>query len=219
MHPLDQLLEDLLKSVTEKAEKMEKIKRIRISRWVEKLREPVTIPSWKKNRNNYARLLLAQVSSQRLEEPFDKLPKADRLPNLPLWLRMKEKEYSPKPKRSMFSELDEAEIPEIEVEDETRSSKQKGFQRLVHRVDELTQELDDLRVAYQKLKEKNTELEEMVMTYQRKVRMYEDREKDADHSYEGGDEDSRDEVSMSMESQENEGNPEDNHEAAHEITD
>jgi hypothetical protein len=79
-------------------------------------------------------------------------------------------------------------------------------------VEELTQELDDLRVAYQKLKEKNTGLEEMVVvfnqlvvhkyynilvvlicmyvcvyvdmqTYQRKVRGFEEKEKEKERDH------------------------------------
>lgn len=82
--------EQLLKDVSE-VEKLcgsfSRTEQIRIRKWIIKLREPTRNPQWKRTRNHYVRLLLKQMEGKRFMEPFDKLPKSEELPNLPLYLK------------------------------------------------------------------------------------------------------------------------------------
>jgi hypothetical protein len=61
--------------------------KIRVKLWVDKLSEATSNATWKKNRDAYARLLLAQLEESELSEPFIKLPDNGPLPTLPLYLR------------------------------------------------------------------------------------------------------------------------------------
>ena len=61
--------------------------KIRVKLWVDKLSEATSNATWKKNRDAYARLLLAQLEESELSEPFIKLPENGPLPTLPLYLR------------------------------------------------------------------------------------------------------------------------------------
>lgn len=51
-----------------------KAARIRVERWVEKLVSTGNNPTWKKHRNDYARLLLNMVIARNLEAPFNVMP-------------------------------------------------------------------------------------------------------------------------------------------------
>ena len=51
-----------------------------MNKWCKKLAQITIIQEWKKNRNLYAILLLNMLINNRLEEPFDKVPKEDILP-------------------------------------------------------------------------------------------------------------------------------------------
>lgn len=62
--------------------------RIRAKQWAEKLSEPVSNAEWKQNRNEYARLLVEQVSNGRLAGPLAKMPPAEPLDTLPRHLRV-----------------------------------------------------------------------------------------------------------------------------------
>eukprot|EP00762_Andalucia_godoyi_P004321 ANDGO_05510.mRNA.1 hypothetical protein len=77
------------KAIESSISSLDKPLQIRCQKWMEKLKEPVRNVSWKKTRNDYAKLLLLQVKTKELTEPFDKLPKSEELPNLPLFLRVR----------------------------------------------------------------------------------------------------------------------------------
>eukprot|EP00949_MAST-11_sp_MAST-11-sp1_P001251 g1251.t1 len=79
----DRQLEGILSAIEEKVESTEASRgvRARVKQWVTKLREPVLVQRWKKNRNGYARLLLRAIPE--LTEPFSHPPPRDGpLPNL-----------------------------------------------------------------------------------------------------------------------------------------
>ena len=79
----DRQLEGILSAIEEKVESTEASRgvRARVKQWVTKLREPVLVQRWKKNRNGYARLLLRAIPE--LIEPFSHPPPRDGpLPNL-----------------------------------------------------------------------------------------------------------------------------------------
>ena len=57
-----------------------RITKIRVNSWCKKLTQIINIQDWKKNRNLYAILLLNMLINNKLEEPFDKMPKDNDLP-------------------------------------------------------------------------------------------------------------------------------------------
>ncbi|GFR52868.1 hypothetical protein Agub_g15496 [Astrephomene gubernaculifera] len=57
--------------------------KLRVQAWITKLREPTSNTVWKRNRNLYCALMLAQLQQGRLELPFTATPPDGALPNLP----------------------------------------------------------------------------------------------------------------------------------------
>lgn len=57
--------------------------RIRIERWIEKLASTGNNPVWKRDRNEYAKLLLNMITARRLEAPFNCMPPEGPLPPFP----------------------------------------------------------------------------------------------------------------------------------------
>eukprot|EP00002_Diphylleia_rotans_P003854 TRINITY_DN12737_c0_g1_i2.p1 TRINITY_DN12737_c0_g1~~TRINITY_DN12737_c0_g1_i2.p1 ORF type:complete len:677 (+),score=146.33 TRINITY_DN12737_c0_g1_i2:45-2075(+) len=93
---LDQTFYEHLYQVEQLYNSFSKQERIRIESWVSKLCELCPLPSWKRNRNRYSRLLLHMVRSQRLDSPFDKRPPSSELKTLPGWMVSGLSETKPK---------------------------------------------------------------------------------------------------------------------------
>ncbi|KAF5829374.1 hypothetical protein DUNSADRAFT_16177 [Dunaliella salina] len=60
--------------------------RIRAKAWLSAMRMPTLNTVWKRNRNQHARLLLAQLRAGVLQAPFDALPPQNGLPTLQPWM-------------------------------------------------------------------------------------------------------------------------------------
>lgn len=56
-----------------------KATRIRVERWVQKLVSTGNNPTWKKHRNEYAKLLLSMIVARNLEAPFNVMPSEEPL--------------------------------------------------------------------------------------------------------------------------------------------
>ena len=82
---LDASFQHLLAEIERRYVILTKPERIRIEQWVKKLCEPMPNDYWKKNRNNYALLLLHVIKIQRLEDPFHRTPYGGPLQTLPGW--------------------------------------------------------------------------------------------------------------------------------------
>ncbi|KAK3253976.1 hypothetical protein CYMTET_33224 [Cymbomonas tetramitiformis] len=64
---------------------LDKAARIRLEAWLRKLHEGTPNPTWKKNRNTYAKLMLEMLRRGRLESPYTTQPPNGPLPMLPQW--------------------------------------------------------------------------------------------------------------------------------------
>ncbi|KIY96007.1 hypothetical protein MNEG_11955 [Monoraphidium neglectum] len=60
--------------------------RVRVQAWLKKLRQETSNHTWKRSRNQYARLLLEQLRAGVLEPPFHLFPPEGALPTLALFL-------------------------------------------------------------------------------------------------------------------------------------
>ncbi|KAG9396521.1 protein of unknown function (DUF4485) [Carpediemonas membranifera] len=85
---LDKRFQDCILSIDREYVYFNTHDRILIEKWVQRLSEPHTLISWKKNRNLYARLLRQFVHDRSLQEPFRRLPPDGDLPNLPSYMHM-----------------------------------------------------------------------------------------------------------------------------------
>jgi Domain of unknown function (DUF4485) len=56
---------------------------LRVRSWLQCLSRPLSNVTWKRCRNQYADLLMFQLTKGRLDEPFDRQPPGGPLPNLP----------------------------------------------------------------------------------------------------------------------------------------
>lgn len=87
---LDAKFAEVVQRICRSLDRLERISQVRCEKWLARLKEPMRNLAWRRNRNDYAKLLLLQVSgSGHLEAPFDKLPKSEELSNLPSWLKVK----------------------------------------------------------------------------------------------------------------------------------
>lgn len=86
MDTLDRLFVSYLKEIERSYIGFPKQIRIRIEKWITKLANVGRNPVWRKNRNNYAKLLLNMVVIKSLTEPFHIPPSDDPLPTLPAYL-------------------------------------------------------------------------------------------------------------------------------------
>eukprot|EP00798_Chlamydomonas_sp_ICE-L_P008244 gene8244-1513_t len=85
---LDQSFLHTMRMVESMVPKTDKRSQIRVKQWIAKLKEPTNNVVWRRNRNNYARLLMEQLKSGgTLLEPFNALPKQGHLPTLPLYMK------------------------------------------------------------------------------------------------------------------------------------
>ncbi|KXZ48350.1 hypothetical protein GPECTOR_28g757 [Gonium pectorale] len=80
---LDQQFEQLTTQLTLLALSQPRVAKLRIQAWLTKLKEPTNNAVWKRNRNLYGALLLAQLQQGQLHEPFTAVPPDGALPNLP----------------------------------------------------------------------------------------------------------------------------------------
>eukprot|EP01135_Chromosphaera_perkinsii_P005603 Nk52_evm17s355 gene=Nk52_evmTU17s355 len=99
--------------------------RLRISEWIKKLCEPCFLSFWRKNRNCYAQLLLAQLSGSSswansdriLSEPFNKRPAQAPLPLLPQYLLVNVSQHQlPSKGAAIKTLLSEKAVVEQEIE-------------------------------------------------------------------------------------------------------
>lgn len=81
-HPLDSKLIETIEDIQNHIPYLSKHEKIRVEKWLAKFYHITTNPVWKKNRNNYAYLLLKMLDLGKLEEPFNKLPPDGALPKL-----------------------------------------------------------------------------------------------------------------------------------------
>lgn len=86
---LDSYFYELQQHIVHLSSLLQKPLRVRVSAWLRKMREPGanSLPEWKRNRNEYAKLLLMQLRSCALRSPFDSMPPDGALPKLPAHLR------------------------------------------------------------------------------------------------------------------------------------
>ena len=70
----------LMITIEKRSEVLNKHDKLRIKNWCKKLCQVTNNIEWKKNRNLHAISLLAMLINQRLEEPYNKLPKDGELP-------------------------------------------------------------------------------------------------------------------------------------------
>jgi hypothetical protein len=82
----DAIFQTYLEEIERRYVMLTKPERIRVEQWVKKLCEAMPNEYWKKNRNNYAQLLLHMIKINRLEDPFHKLPYGGALMTLPTWM-------------------------------------------------------------------------------------------------------------------------------------
>ncbi|GIL53744.1 hypothetical protein Vafri_9339, partial [Volvox africanus] len=83
---LDQHFQQAAAQLTLLALSQPRAARLRVQAWLAKLREPTSNAVWKRNRNLYCALLLAQLQQGQLEPPFTAIPPDGSLPNLPNYL-------------------------------------------------------------------------------------------------------------------------------------
>lgn len=79
---LDEEFIEKMLEIEKKYVVFKKHEKIRVEQWTKKLCQVTSNAIWKKNRNLYAKLLLSQVISRNLQEPFNKGPPEGALPKL-----------------------------------------------------------------------------------------------------------------------------------------
>lgn len=72
--PIDEEFIKYMLEIEQKYVHFKKHDKIRIEQWTKKLCQVTSNPIWKKNRNLYAKLLLQNVLSRSLNDPFNKGP-------------------------------------------------------------------------------------------------------------------------------------------------
>ncbi|KAL6773682.1 hypothetical protein ACKKBG_A22095 [Auxenochlorella protothecoides x Auxenochlorella symbiontica] len=82
-HALDSAFHKLEGHIQSHTALLQKHAQIRVAKWLAKLSEETANVVWKRNRNAWARLLLAQLRCGRLEDPFHLLPPETALPPVP----------------------------------------------------------------------------------------------------------------------------------------
>ncbi|XRB10384.1 DUF4485 domain-containing protein [Pseudoscourfieldia marina] len=82
---LDAAFHKLCFAVERRMPMLAKSIRVRAAAWLERLSEPVEPVEWRRDRNNYARLLYESLKGGRIEPPFDRMPPQGPLPALPRW--------------------------------------------------------------------------------------------------------------------------------------
>ncbi|XRA96617.1 DUF4485 domain-containing protein [Pycnococcus provasolii] len=82
---LDAAFHKLCFAVERRMPMLAKSLRVRAAAWLERLSEPVEPVEWRRDRNNYARLLYESLKGGRIEPPFDRMPPQGPLPALPRW--------------------------------------------------------------------------------------------------------------------------------------
>jgi hypothetical protein len=81
---MDDAFVKCIKNIEQHYVHFSKFHRLRIEKWVEKLAlSSSTNPTWKRQRDLYAKLLLGMVLSRNLEDPFDQIPQDGPLPTFP----------------------------------------------------------------------------------------------------------------------------------------
>ena len=76
---MDQSFASCLAEIEKSYLVLPKAARIRVERWVQKLVSTGNNPTWKKHRNEYARLLLSMIVARNLEAPFNAMPSEEPL--------------------------------------------------------------------------------------------------------------------------------------------
>ena len=90
---LDRLFMDCLVEIQKSYVKLSKQLRLRIEKWCEKLSNSGgSNLIWRKSRNDYARLLLGMIISNKFSEPFHMMPPDGPLPTFPSSLKSQLKE-------------------------------------------------------------------------------------------------------------------------------
>ena len=92
---LDETFLYLLLEVQRASKDLPKYLKIRCEAWITKLSEPCANLLWKKNRNDYAALLLKSAKEGTFKEPFNKLPRTGPLDKLPSYLVLTVKQPKP----------------------------------------------------------------------------------------------------------------------------
>lgn len=72
---MDKIFLDCIREIEKNYVTFPKVNRLRIEKWIEKLAlSSNTNPTWRRHRDLYVKLLLSQVMSKKLEDPFNKFP-------------------------------------------------------------------------------------------------------------------------------------------------
>jgi len=85
--PSDRIFLNYLKEISQAYRILPKQLRLRCEKWVEKLTQTGSNPTWKKHRNSYAKLLLNMVNTKQLVDPFHTNPPDGPLPTFPSHLK------------------------------------------------------------------------------------------------------------------------------------
>lgn len=85
--PSDRIFLNYLKEISQSYRILPKALRLRCEKWVEKLTQTGSNPTWKKHRNSYARLLLNMIMTKQLTDPFHTNPPDGPLPTFPTHLK------------------------------------------------------------------------------------------------------------------------------------
>lgn len=83
----DRIFLNYLKEISQTYRVLPKSLRLRTEKWVEKLTQTGSNPTWKKHRNSYAKLLLNAVVLRSLTDPFHTNPPDGPLPTFPSHLK------------------------------------------------------------------------------------------------------------------------------------
>eukprot|EP00775_Hariotina_reticulata_P004241 gene4241-4491_t len=76
----------IVQGIEKRLQLLDRLPKVRIKAWLTKLKETTSNSTWKRNRNQYARLLLEQLRAGCLEVPFNGMPPDGGLPTLPAYL-------------------------------------------------------------------------------------------------------------------------------------
>jgi len=113
---LDRIFLDCLMEIQKTYANIPKHLRLRTEKWCEKLASSGgSNRLWKKNRNDYAKLLLGMICSNRFSEPFQSIPPEGPLPSFPTHLKTKLKEslgpHESSFWRELYSSISQTEAP------------------------------------------------------------------------------------------------------------
>jgi hypothetical protein len=103
--PSDRIFLNYLKEISQAYRVLPKQLRLRCEKWVEKLTQTGSNPTWKKHRNSYARLLLNMIMTKQLTDPFHVNPPDGPLPTFPAHMKCQLKDMMGAHESSFWRDL------------------------------------------------------------------------------------------------------------------